>query len=400
MGIYLREKGGPELQQGFQDSLTNFGTEAAQNFGILVGTDIGSAVMNQEMGLANVISTVQDRFTSLEGRLDLPQLLNLGVISDQLALDLMNFAGAQRLTAEEIEELRKRTEDAANTQDEETKKVRDAQIALRDLAIQVDKIVQDMIFPYAATAVQFFTETMAKGVTELNDLMGIGDTDTTNTQGPARIQYPGITILPTGTTATNVPGSAVYNPQLPGTLPSFENIYGTRANGGSITANQNYLVGERGPEILNTNTSGMVLTYEQMMSKIGVFDTLMNNIDHSGISGFNSEFASMMSSLNDMTKVMDSMSGSADYFIRSIDTGDFRTSGPAMSYNNIASASSADLQLTDKLNNLNSTNQESSASLKSQNSLLADQLTKLDALITAVNRNTDVNNQILRANTA
>ena len=55
--------------------------------------------------------------------------------------------------------------------------------------------------------------------------------------------------------------------------------YGTRANGGSVTANQPYMVGEQGPEMFVPNTSGGVFTNRSLKNSGGGGATVNQTIN-------------------------------------------------------------------------------------------------------------------------
>lgn len=208
--------GGKRLAEGFQDAFGGLGTEAARQFEIATGgagreivERLRTGAISQDQALQQIQQSIQGRLQSLGGMDFVERVGKIGTIMDPMLLEMIEFSQRAGVTAEDMERLREEQRKARLEQTENTKEVVTAQQSLQGLAMQVDAIVKDLVFPNAATAVKSFTEVMETSIRTLAETAGI-------------------------------------------------EVAGERAAGGPVTGGEPYLVGEKGPEIFTPGASGAI----------------------------------------------------------------------------------------------------------------------------------------------
>jgi len=223
LGQYLGVKGGRELQQGFQDALVNPGTRAAQEFYKIVG-NVGGVMNDANVSTAEKIGLIQDNFERFRQAVPIEQIAGLGILSDGLINNLQDLGDAERLSEDQIRAAIEAQKNAKNTQDDNTKTVREAQQSLRNFGLALDKITRD-VFPLLVTTIYGIAaggEFTAEVIEKITDTI-LGDGD-------------------------NPPDK--------------------RAFGGPVFAGTPYTIGEEGPEIFTPGISGRVHpteVYESIM---------------------------------------------------------------------------------------------------------------------------------------
>jgi len=191
---------GPEVKKAMQDSVAvissaskEFGTgfadlmgpggastEAAKNLQIATGGAakgiadmVRTGQMTADQGAAAIQKAIQDKLAGLGGDAYLAFVGGVEGPLEKLLLPMDDIAKSTNLTVEAQRKAREEGQAARNAQDENTKKIIDAQMALQKMAVELDKLVKEKILPSAAAAVQKFTQTLLASVDYINQKLGI-----------------------------------------------------------------------------------------------------------------------------------------------------------------------------------------------------------------------------------
>lgn len=182
VGVVLSQVAGKEVAEGFQDAAgNNLGTEAARNFFQLTGgkgqaiiDDLINKRITQEEALAKIQAAASDRLASLGGAENVRRIGKLNTVLEPVLMGLLRLDKATNLTIENQQDAAESQKGAKNTQDKATKEVVKAQEALQEMAIQLDKMVRDKVFPNATASVKQFTEATLAFVEYANEKLGVG----------------------------------------------------------------------------------------------------------------------------------------------------------------------------------------------------------------------------------
>lgn len=221
----------PELTKGFQDSVAGFGTEASKNFAIATGNagqDIIQRLKNQQITQEQAVLELQAALSNTFNKLP-NQAIGVGTAFDNVITGMANASTATI----DFNKALKQGEDGAKARDPATKSMIDAQDALQNLALEVDKFVTDKVFPNAASVVGTLTDSLASLAGYINGVTGTGSgprTPTTNTANEDQLLIPGA------------------------------------AKGGPVKGGDPYIVGELGPELVIPNTSSTVIPANQLVA--------------------------------------------------------------------------------------------------------------------------------------
>lgn len=161
----LKQKGSQELAVGFQDAFGGMGTDAARQFNIVTqgrGREIIEALkskkITQEEALNQIQLATQEYYAGIGGDEYSARAGKLGTVIDPMLLGIMNLSRETKLTLAAQKDVVQSQEDAGNAQDKTTDNVVKAQVALRNMAIGLDKIVKDKLLPTASATVGKFAD--------------------------------------------------------------------------------------------------------------------------------------------------------------------------------------------------------------------------------------------------
>lgn len=212
--------GGRKLAEGFQDAFGGLGTESARQFEIATGglgrqivENLRSGAISQDQALQQIQQSIQGRLTSLGGMDFIERVGKIGTVMDPMLLEMIEFSQRAGVTAEDMGKLRQEQEKARTAQGDSTKSVIQALKSLQSIAMTMDQIVKDQVFPNAASAVKTFTNILNVSIKTLAKLLPDSD------------------------------------------IAGIE----ARAEGGPVQKNSAYLVGEEGPELMVPTTHGTVV---------------------------------------------------------------------------------------------------------------------------------------------
>lgn len=212
--------GGRRLAEGFQDAFGGLGTEAARQFefatgglGRQIAEQLRSGAITQDQALEQIQQSIQGKLQGMGGLDFIERVGKMGTFIDPMMLEMIEFSQRAGVTAEDMARLRDEQQKARASQSKNTQNVIQAQQSMQALAVQVDTIVKDQIFPNASAAVSSFTNALNAGLKMLIKL-----------------------------------------------APGIE--YQERAKGGPVDAGKPYLVGEQGPEMIVPQVAGSVFTNE------------------------------------------------------------------------------------------------------------------------------------------
>jgi len=168
------------MGEGIADIFSGTATEAAKAVQIATNNQaeaiaqmVKTGVINANQGAAMVQQAMKEKIAGLGGDAFLAFAGKVEGPLESYLLGMDNIATAQNLTVEAMEEARKKQTAAATAQDKNTANVVDAQKSLQNLAITLDTIVKDKLFPLAADAVKKFTGVLDQSVTFIADKLGL-----------------------------------------------------------------------------------------------------------------------------------------------------------------------------------------------------------------------------------
>lgn len=172
--------GSEGMAQGFMDMTGGLGTKAARDFNLATngeGQKIAEMVKNGEIdhakGLEMVQAAVRRRWKGVGGDDFAMKVAKTGSAMDDALPGMARMVQAQDITAESLEKLKKEQQDAKKAKDQETSNIISAQEAMRQMAIDMDKIVKDKVFPLATTAVDNLTDIFVAFVDKASDTLGL-----------------------------------------------------------------------------------------------------------------------------------------------------------------------------------------------------------------------------------
>lgn len=238
----------PELAKGFQDLVAGFGTEASADLAVATK---GAAPLIMEAlknGLPpeQALLQLKDNVSGMINSID-PAVLGTGTVIDRFALSARNLADNAAISEEAFRRVSAAQLAAAGAEDEQTKEMVDAQLALQKFAQEMDAFVNANIFPSAVKVMEKFTNALADLGGQINEFTGV---------------------RPSGPRAP----ATQYDPS---DIDLENQLAFMAAEGAQVKAGDVGLVGEEGPEIFIPKTDGTILpngvqpfTNEQLMKEL------------------------------------------------------------------------------------------------------------------------------------
>lgn len=176
----LETRAGKTIATGFQDALSNLGTDASKAFMLATGgagkkiaEDYRQGRITQEEALAQIDESIRQRYATLGGYKTQAALGKLGTAFESLFPEMFKVVRGSKLTVEAQEEAKKGTQDAAESQNEATKQIVKAQQNLQNFAQQLDTLVAKKILPNAAHHIQLFTKALSGSIDYINEKLGV-----------------------------------------------------------------------------------------------------------------------------------------------------------------------------------------------------------------------------------
>jgi len=186
----------PELSQMYKSSLGSLGTEMSQNF-YLMTQGVSEQVRQQLLGKGqvNVQEIVKSLIAGAKGFGDIIGSTQYEALYGGMGSKLDPILVALRLFKDTTYDLLDNAMKAKKDQDkdrkdesENTKNMVKAQIALRDLAKEIDKIVMEKLFPTMANQVNYVITSMAQVIGLIDKYLG-GKGEPKPPPGPGELGY-------------------------------------------------------------------------------------------------------------------------------------------------------------------------------------------------------------------
>jgi hypothetical protein len=168
------------MGEGVADIFSGTATDAAQAVQIATNNQakaiadmVRSGVITANQGAEMIQKAMREKIAGLGGDAFLAFTGKVEGPLQNYLLGMDNIAQAQNLTVESMNEAKTAQTDAATAQDKNTKNVVTAQEQLQQLAITLDKIVKEKVFPHAATAVKNFTSILEDSITYIAEKLNL-----------------------------------------------------------------------------------------------------------------------------------------------------------------------------------------------------------------------------------
>lgn len=223
--------GSEGLSQGFMDMMGGLGTKAAKTFNLATngeGQKIAEMVKRGEIdaarGLEMVQAAVDKRYAGIGGDNFAMKVSKTGTAMEDALPGMQRMTYGHKMTVENLEKIQKEREDTKQAKDQETKNILGAQESLRQMGIEMDKIVKDKVFPLATTAVDKLTDVFVSFVDKASDTLGL--TKVTRPQKHQTLmeeaaEAPGAFTEDEDTKKTVKPGEGLSGKPLTGVQPTL-----------------------------------------------------------------------------------------------------------------------------------------------------------------------------------
>ena len=192
IGAILSERTSKEIGMGFQDAISNLGTEAAQSFMLATGSagktiieDYKRGRITQEEALFQIDKAIRANYARLGGVEMQSQLGKLNTRIEKILPGMFNLSTQTGNLADDLKETAKTVKDTGKTQNEETKQIVKAQQNLQNFAQQLDMIVAKKLLPHAAQHIQTFTSVLSTAITKINKELGVNAAQVNRGANPA-----------------------------------------------------------------------------------------------------------------------------------------------------------------------------------------------------------------------
>lgn len=171
---------GPDLAKGLKDGIFNNATGASQEAAVAFGgnfQDITQAVAKGQMTAGQAQAEMLKRLNeTMGGRVGLAQAGRIAgtnsAMDKGIAAWLKTRNSINQLSTS-YEAAGEAQQGAMNATDKNTQSVVDANLAMQDMAISMDKIVKDKVLPVAAQSIKTFTTTLNEAVDAMTEALGL-----------------------------------------------------------------------------------------------------------------------------------------------------------------------------------------------------------------------------------
>jgi len=259
-----------DMQQGAMDLVGGAATEAGRQVEIALGgegSQIFAGLKSGAIDATEAIARAQEAASAQVERLGLDyfaRAAGLGGPLDGVANSLLELTTRVGFTRGELEKTLQEQAGAAQTQDDATKKVVEAQQSMQQFAIEMDKFVQSNVFPLATEAIAGLSGSLADLAGFINETIGGG--------GSAEPSWYDSII-------DFVKGRKYKNEEV--------ELDFAAADGDYVTKGQLGLVGENGPELFAPSQNGNVMNKEQATA---LYEFLLKQGGMSSFGGFGQMF--------------------------------------------------------------------------------------------------------------
>lgn len=174
-------KGGSELASAFMDATAGLGVESASQFEMVTGGQGQGIIdamkrgeLSKEETIRQIHAAIKAASVARGGTLYAGGVGDLGPISDRMVLGADTFANMSEDMVQTLNSTIKGQEEAKEADDDLTKNVTKSQLALRDFATGLDKLVAKEVLPRAATVTKEFTAKMKQFMDKGSEELGLG----------------------------------------------------------------------------------------------------------------------------------------------------------------------------------------------------------------------------------
>lgn len=290
----LENKFGPEIATAFANSLQGVPVgELAQEFTFLTNGALPQLALALKEGRITAGEFQERLYDASQANADTVAGLaafnaGVGAFGEANYTNFLDFVNSGRISAESFDTMIKEIEAAKNTQEESTKQIGDAQVAMQKFATGLDALVDESM-PMLTSAINGFTQAMigpdgfATQLVNWGKSLMAGNPATVN-RGPARMpdeNRPDLELTPGFQPSPNVPGTPGYNPNLPGTL-LFQLPNPQASVSGPVTSFRSTVEQPSFPDRANETTSSQIasnsLTTKAIESLLQQQNTLLEAI--------------------------------------------------------------------------------------------------------------------------
>lgn len=180
IGSILTTEVGPTIGVGFQDAISNLGTDAAKSFMLATGgagkqiiEDYRANRITQEQALFQIDEAIRKRYATLGGARTQAALGKLGTAFENTFPEMFRLTTRQGNLADSLGQAQKAVEGSAAATNDETKEIIKAQKNLQNFAQQLDMLVSKKILPNAASHIQLFTKALSGSIDYINEKLGV-----------------------------------------------------------------------------------------------------------------------------------------------------------------------------------------------------------------------------------
>lgn len=167
----IEARSSKEIADGLRETFANKGSEAAQKFALATGgmadqviEDLKTGRISQEEAIFQIEESLKKRYASLGGDRWAQQVGKMGTAYEEVLPGLMKVSAGANDTVKSLTAAKDAQVEAMNSTDKTTEQTTDAQKALRDMGMELDRVVKDKVLPHAGTAIKGFTQALNKVV--------------------------------------------------------------------------------------------------------------------------------------------------------------------------------------------------------------------------------------------
>lgn len=238
---------GPELAKGLKDGIFNNATDASQEAAVAFGgafQDITAAVRSGQMTAGQAQAELLKRLNeTMGGRVGLEQAGRIAGTNSALDKGITAWLRTRKSIDQlstSYDEAGKAQQGALNATDKNTQSVVDANLAMQDMAISMDKIVKDKVLPVAATTIKTFTTTLNEAVDAMTEALGLnGPGKPKNVQTSSAeedLAWGGTNVGGSGSSAPPGQGGPTPTPAAGGTTQNILDTIKQKESGGNYQA--------------------------------------------------------------------------------------------------------------------------------------------------------------------
>jgi len=176
----LETQGSKALSEGFKDIFGGATTQRAKQLEIATGgaaSGIARALQRGEISTDEALDRLQKaiskQYKLIGGEQTEQNIGKLNTVIEEVLPGMRLVTNSTKMNAESLKAAKTEQEEAAKATGKEVNETVKAQIALRDFAVQLDKIVLEKLFPTMAASVKTFTQVMLDGAELIAKVLGI-----------------------------------------------------------------------------------------------------------------------------------------------------------------------------------------------------------------------------------